>query len=71
MNGSYYTINKKQRTHLKIGRRPEQTFFQRTTQIANRRVKEYSVLLIRKEGGNICIIMVDLHCCTAETKITL
>ena len=23
------------------------------------------------EGGNVCIIMVDLHCCMAETNTTL
>ena len=24
-----------------------------------------------QEGGDICIIMTDLHCCTAETNTTL
>ena len=24
-----------------------------------------------QEGRNICVIMPDLHCCTAETNITL
>ena len=23
------------------------------------------------EGGNVCIIMADLHCCMAETSTTL